>query len=159
MNKKTNKVIVLGDDFGNVITASQNNPEYGYIKLQQNVLLVDHNNWVQHKKRHCIITGKLEDLKALDFKANQELEGKIIVKEQCMPFSEYNSEKELKMAGNTNVVCRIDDQPIYRKAFFTTNLNEQDILLEHTNREEIKEALEDLKNVEKIINETVNLNN
>ena len=37
--------------------------------------------------------------------------------------------------------CVYEDQPIYRKSFFTTNLKEQDEFITHTNGDEIREAL------------------
>lgn len=133
------KVTVVADDLGNVISMSQN-PEFGYIKLAQNVSTMV-NGWLKVQKRTVLIAGKINELQSLNLKANQEFPGKIVVKEQLVPFDTKNAERELKKAGNTEVVCRIDDQPIYRKTFYVENENEHDVLLQHTNTDEIREAL------------------
>jgi predicted esterase len=34
----------------------------------------------------------------------------------------------------------VDDEPIYRQTFYTQNLNEPDIFIQHTNTDEIKDV-------------------
>ncbi len=86
------------------------------------------------------IKGKIEDLKMFGFKNNESIPGKIVVRESFMPFNLKDSERDLKIAGDTGIICRVDDQPIYRQTFFTYDLNAQDELIAHTNTDEIREV-------------------
>ena len=69
------------------------------------------------------------------------LPGKIVVVESLTPFNPENPDRDLKIAGGTGVICRIDDQPIYRQTFYSTNPNSYDQLLAHNNSTEIKEVM------------------
>ena len=51
------------------------------------------------------------------------LPGKIVVVESLTPFNPENPDRDLKIAGGTGVICRIDDQPIYRQTFYKYFLN------------------------------------
>ena len=134
------KVRVVADATGNIIGVSQNNPEYGYIRVQQVVSQVNDEGWLRMSKRSALLKGKVEDLVEMNYKENQELPGKIVVKESFVPFNPENPERDLKIAGSTGVICRVDDQPIYRQTFFTGNESAQDELITHTNTMEIKEV-------------------
>jgi hypothetical protein len=63
-----------------------------------------------------------------------------VVKEQLKPFNKRNPEKDLKVAGDTGITCMVDDQPIYRKSFYSQDDNAKDVLVAHTNVEAIKAA-------------------
>lgn len=143
------KVTVTADELGNVICASLN-PEIGYIKLEQQVNSFN-GNWVKNQKRTALIFGKIEDLRLLDLTANQQLDGKIIIEESFVPFNVKNAEREMKMAGETGIHCHVDGQPIYRRSRYTKNINEQDTFIQHTNTEEIKEALAAMKSVNVVL--------
>ncbi len=143
------KVTVTADELGNVICASLN-PEIGYIKLEQQVNSFN-GNWVKNQKRTALIFGKIEDLRLLDLTANQQLDGKIIIEESFVPFNVKNAEREIKMAGETGIHCHVDGQPIYRRSRYTKNINEQDTFIQHTNTEEIKEALAAMKSVNVVL--------
>lgn len=134
------KVKVTADKKGNVITVSEKNPEFGHIRVEQEVVQINDRGWLQTTTRSAIINGKVEDLLKTGFKDGSEIPGKIVVIESLKPFNLENPEKNMKIAGDTGVVCRMDDQPIYRQTFFTTNQNSFDELLMHTNTEEIKTA-------------------
>jgi hypothetical protein len=135
-----NFVNVIGDEMGNVITPSSNNDEYGYVRVEQKAATINTEGWVKVSKRSAIIKGKIEDLKQFGFQKDKTIPGKIIVKESFVPFNIINPERDLKYAGDTGVVCRVDDQPIYRQSFFTTDLNQHDDLISHNNSDEIREA-------------------
>jgi hypothetical protein len=64
----------------------------------------------------------------------------IVVIESLTPFNSENPERDLKIAGDTGVICRYDDQPIYRQSFYTSNMNANDQFIVHTNSQEIKEV-------------------
>jgi len=137
---KQSKVRVTADANGNVIGVSQNNPEYGYVRVEQSVTQISEAGWLKPVKRSALIKGKVEDLAQAGFVEGYELSGKIIVKESLTPFNPENPDKDLKIAGQTGVVCRIDDQPIYRQTFFTSNQDAYDELITHDNSIEIKEV-------------------
>lgn len=143
----TKKVVVSADEQGNIIGVSQNNPEYGYIRVEQTVNQISYDGWLRLSKRSSLIKGLVTDLVEAGFTQGQELPGKIVVKESLTPFNSVTPDKDLKIAGDTGVICRLDDQPIYRQSFYTENPNEYDHLIMHTNREEIKEVQEANRNV------------
>ena len=134
------KVIVTADENGNVIGVSKNNPEFGYIRVEQTAPMVTDKGWLKISKRSSLIKGKVEDLQSLTYNAGQQLPGTIVVKEALTAFNTENPDRDLKIAGETGVVCRIDDQPIYRQTFYTTNPNAFDELITHDNAEEIREV-------------------
>lgn len=145
----TTKVKVTADELGNVITPTAN-PEIGYIKLEQKANIIN-GNWIKNQKKTCLIFGKFEDLQEFGFKKNDELDGNIIIEESFIPFNEKNAEKEMKMAGDTGVPCLVDGQPIYRRTRYTTNPSETDILIQHNNTNQIKEAIDANKELSLIL--------
>jgi hypothetical protein len=135
------KVKVTADQNGNVVGVSQNNPEYGYIRVEQQAIQINEQGWLRNVKRSALLKGKVTDLIDTGYKAETELPGKIVVVESLTPFNMENPDRDLKIAGATGIVCRIDDQPIYRQTFYTTNPNAFDELITHTNSDEIKEVM------------------
>jgi hypothetical protein len=144
------KVIVTADENGNVIGISKNNPEYGYIRVEQTAPMVTDKGWLKISKRSSLIKGKVEELQSLNYSAGSQLPGIIVIKESLTPFNNDNPDRDLKIAGETGVVCRIDDQPIYRQTFYTTNPNSYDELITHDNSEEIREVQAAQKAMSKI---------
>lgn len=134
-------VRVIADKNGNIIGQSKNNPEYGYIRVQQQTVQINEQGWLKSVRRSALIKGKMEDLIAADYKEGSELPGKIIVMESLVPFNEVNPDRDLKIAGSTGIICRIDDEPIYRQTFYTTNPNATDEFVMHNNSEEIKDVM------------------
>ncbi len=133
-------VTVAADKNGNVIGVSQNNPEYGYIRVEQVATQINDQGWLRNVKRSALIKGKVEDLLACNYKEGSEIQGKIVVKESFEPFNPVNPDRDLKVAGETGVICRVNDQPIYRQTFFTQNMNATDELITHTNTDEIRDV-------------------
>lgn len=136
-----NKVKVTADQNGNVIVINENKPEYGYIRVEQETVQINGGGWLNISKRSAFINGKVEDLLKADYKNGQEIFGKIVIMESLVPFNPTNPDKNLKLAGTSGVICRVDDQPIYRQAFYTGNPNAYDELIMHTNSEEIKDVI------------------
>jgi hypothetical protein len=136
-----NSVKVAADKNGNVIGVSENNPEYGYIRIEQVATQINNEGWLRNVKRSALIKGKVEDLVDCAYQEGEVLPGKIIVVESFKPFNSLNPDRDLKIAGSTGIICRVDDQPIYRQTFYTTNVNAVDELITHDNTEEIKEVL------------------
>lgn len=144
-----NKVRVTADTDGNVVNVSKN-PEFGYIRVEQRATVVNADGWLRISKRSCLIPGKLDDLVEAGFTSGQELPGRIVVKESFDPFNTVNPDRDIKVAGETGIICRVDDQPIYRQTFYTTDPNAQDELIAHNNTDEIRDALEAKRQIEKL---------
>jgi hypothetical protein len=136
----TTKVTVAADKNGNIIGVSENNPEYGWMRVEQHVRVINDRGWLRNTKRSALIKGKVQDLVDCNYQLGEEIPGKIIVVESLTPFNPENPDRDLKIAGETGVICRIDDQPIYRQTFYTPNVNAEDDLLMHSNTEEIREV-------------------
>jgi hypothetical protein len=139
------KVIVTADAAGCVIGIAPKNPEFGYIRVQQTRPIITDWGWVKLKTLSALIKGSIADLKALNFRSGQELPGKIVVREQTLPFDNNNTDKNIKIAGTCGIQCRYYDELIYRDTFYTTNLAAEDQLIPHTNNDEIREAQVRLK--------------
>ncbi len=143
------KVTVTADPSGQAIVPSANNSEFGYVRVAQTRNIVDERGWLRNKPVAALILGSVSDLKEAGYKANQELEGKIIIRESLTPFNKKSPEKDLKVAGKTGITCMVGEKPIYRKAFFSQDPQANDELLpavyetvggkkvSHTNAEEI----------------------
>jgi hypothetical protein len=135
------KVMVVADaTTGAVINQSVNNPEYGFIRIEQFVNHYDDNGFLRRRKLSALISGPLSDLQDADYYAGMELSGRIIVQESLTPWNEKNPNRELKVAGSTGIVCRIEGQPIYRRTLYTEKENLTDIFLAHDNVDELRHA-------------------
>lgn len=130
------KVSVSSDELGNVIRQSSN-PEYGYIIVTQRVPIMK-GRFMNAQNRSAIIAGKMEDLQEMKLIAGQELDGKIYIIESLLQSDPNDVTKDMKLAGKDGIPCLLDDCPIYRQSFYTTNLGVQDILIAHNNVDEIK---------------------
>jgi hypothetical protein len=150
------KIKIVADADGNIIVQSQNSPEYGYIRATQQAIEINNEGWLKSVTRSTLLKGKMEDLLLAGYTDQTELPGKIIVIESLFPFNTENPTKNLKIAGKTGVICRYDDQPIYRQTFYTTNDNAIDQLISHTNSEEIKDAMASQKLLVSLSQEKVN---
>jgi hypothetical protein len=134
------KVIVVANENGEVVQKSENNSEYGHIRVEQSRSIIDDRGWLSRKKLVALIPGKVQDLEDADYRDGQELEGKIVVKESIEPFNVKYPERDLKYAGTTGIICKSENNPIYRKAIYTLDMTATDELVEHTNGNEIRKA-------------------
>jgi hypothetical protein len=136
------KVVVLADETTKaVVNVSDNNPEYGYIRVKQTRILADEKSgFLRAKTITALMPGLIDDLKACEFHEGQVISGKIVIEESLTPFNKKNPERDLKIAGKTGIVCRQDGQPIYRRTRFSFNESAADTYVEHTNSEELKAA-------------------
>ena len=139
-NSNSNSVKVVADDLGNVIRISSNNPEYGVIRVVQESVQFS-NGWMRRKEKSALIPGFVEDLQSLGWKNGQEINGQVVVKESLDSFNENDPERDLKYAFEGGPLCVYEDQPIYRRTFFTTDMNDYDQFIQHTNIAEIREAI------------------
>ena len=135
------KVIVTADPTTNsVVNVSQNKPEWGYIRVQQVRTMIDDNGFLKRKSVSAIVPALLEDLQASGFFAGQQLDGKIIVEESLEPFNKKTPERDLKVAGETGIVCTFGGLPIYRRTKYSLDGLATDTLIKHDNIEELRAA-------------------
>lgn len=134
------KVTVIADETGAVINLSANNSEFGFVKVQQVRTMIDDNGFLKRKPVNALIQGKIEELREAGFYAGQQLDGKIVIEEALQPFNKKAPEKDLKVAGDTNIVCTLGGLPIYRRTKFTFTSNVEDHLIKHDNIDELRSA-------------------
>lgn len=134
------KVIVTGNEAGQVVIASKENSHYGHIRVEQKRTMMTNKGWVQSKVLSALIHGTVEELESLNFMAGEILPGKIVIKESLVPFNPKDPSVDYKIAGKTGLVCRVDDQPIYRKCFYNASGTDIDELIAHTNADQIRKA-------------------
>jgi hypothetical protein len=144
--KMNAKVRVCAEEStGAVIVRSQNNADYGHIRVEQTRMLIDDNGFARKRTLSALIPGTVEDLKMFGWTAGQEISGQVIVKESLEPFNTKNPERDYKMGGKTDVVCCVDGEPIYRKHFYTLSEGNEDISIAHDNGDAISAAYAVLK--------------
>lgn len=162
MNNQISDVYVAGDDMGNVITVSNNNPEYGWITLKQDTTDVS-NGWINTKTRSTIIMSTIDTLEKLDLAVGEVMDGRIVIREQVTPFS--TPDRDVKRAGAEGpVLLDADGNTIYRRTFFvsqgTINANPaegEDMLIPHANVEEVKEFNASQRSVTRVETKQENL--
>ena len=137
---KTQSCQVSPDEQGNAIRVSKNNSDYGHVRITQDRVIFNTNGWVNKKTLTTLIHGTVEDLQAMNFSTEQPLNGKIVVREQLEPFNTNDPDRDLKMAGDTGIVCCEHGQPIYRKTFYDASGTMEDTYIAHTNGDAIRAA-------------------
>jgi hypothetical protein len=140
-----NKVIVTAGEGGAVIIQSTKNPDFGYIRVEQNRTAIGNDGWVDTKVLSALIRGTVKNLRLLGLTEGQELPGKVRVIEQLEPFNHANPEKDYKIAGQTGIVCTFEERPIFRNSFYSEDPNALDELVKHDNADAIKAKLASLK--------------
>jgi hypothetical protein len=133
------KVFVVADETGAVINVSRN-ADYGYFRVEQTKTMVDDNGFLRRKTISAIVPSLMEDLQASGLHAGQVLEGKIVIEESLEPFNKKNPERDLKVAGETGIVCTLGGMPIYRRTKYTLNTALADTVINHDNIEELRAA-------------------
>lgn len=134
------KVNIIADDMGNVIRQSSTNSEFAHVRLQQERVTFGNTGWVKKSVLSTLLHGKLEDLQSLGLENVKTLPGKIVVKESLEPFNNNDPDRDYKYAGETGIICCQEGQPIYRKTFYVSDITAEDVLVAHTNGQDIKEA-------------------
>lgn len=143
MNASQKKVkVVANATTGAVVNVSENNPEYGYVKLEQKRPFIDDNGFLKPRTVSTLLQGAVEDLSDMEFFAGQELDGNIQVKESLDPFSKKYPENDLKKAGETGIVCTQEGSPIYRKTVYDMTGSKKDEFVQHDNIAELRAAYE-----------------
>lgn len=107
---------------GVVITPNPNKPDFGTIRLDQEVVTV-RNNFINKSKRSVFVAGNIEVLKSLDYKAGQLIPGKIIMEESFEPFYDGQSPK---INPTTKDVITKEGKPVYFQYILTEDMNATD---------------------------------
>ena len=134
------KVKVLKNEDGSVLNVSERNPEYAWVRVQQIKTIVDETGFLRRKPVSAVVSGHIDDMKAMNFFADQELPGNVLIKESLVPFNTKDPQRDLKIAGDTGIVCTLEGLPIYRKTYWSTKPNVEEVLVQHDNKEQIKAA-------------------
>ena len=134
------KVIVTADATTNAVINVSENPEWGYLRVQQVRTMIDDNGFLKRKSVSAIVPGLLSDLQESGFFAGQQLDGKILVVESLEPFNKKTPERDLKVAGETGIVCTFGGLPIYRRTKYSLDGLATDSLIKHDNVEELRAA-------------------
>lgn len=124
-------VIVTADQAGRVIVPA--GTDFGYIRVEQSTTKFTDRGFAVKSIVSALVFAKLDVLKSLGWQDNQEIEGKIIIKESLTPFNKKNPEKDYKTAGETGILCTKNGKPIYRRAVYTTDMSAVDTLIAHDN--------------------------
>jgi hypothetical protein len=136
------KVTVIADETTGAVVNTSNNSDYGYVKVQQIRTMIDDNGFLRRKAVSALIPGLLAELKESNFFAGQQLDATIVVEESLTPFNAKTPERDLKIAGETGIVCTLGGLPIYRRTKVSFTNNAQDTLIKHDNVAELKAAYE-----------------
>ena len=139
MSSKKVKVVANATT-GAVVNVSENNTEYGYVRLEQKRPFIDDNGFLKPRTVSTLIQGEVVDLQDQKYFAGQELEGNIQVKESMEPFNTKYPENDLKKAGETGIICTLGGSPIYRKTVYDPTGSKADVLVQHDNVEELRAA-------------------
>jgi hypothetical protein len=124
-------VIVTADQDGRVIVPA--GTDFGYIRVQQcNVKFTDRGFAVTNTLS-ALVFGKSSVLRSFGWQDGQEIEGKIVIKESFTPFNTKDPDKDLKVAGKSNIVCTKNGRKIYRRAVYTQDLETQSEFIKHDN--------------------------
>jgi hypothetical protein len=125
---------------GAIVNVSENNPDYAYIRLEQTKAIVDDNGFLKNRTISALLQGDTQDLRDLAWFENQEVPGKICIKESLEAFNSKNPERDLKKAGDTGIICSVEGSPIYRKTTWDPTGTKVESYVQHDNVAELRAA-------------------
>jgi hypothetical protein len=136
------KVVAMQD--GSIVKQSSN-PEFGFIRVSQETVSIV-NGWIRKNSRSALFNGNFKDLQSMGLRAGSVFPGKLVIDEALEAFNPGPyQDRDLKYAFEGGPLCVFEDMPIYRRTRYTENVNEMDTLIQHTNTEEIRAAVEKRK--------------
>ena len=140
--------IVANAKSNNLVTGYKNNPEYGYIQLEQTAMSIASNGWIREQKRVCILRAKVDLLKSF-VNANKSLQlpGTIVIKEYLesdLPEAimetlnknvdyETRIESFIKRAGVDGDELTLGGERILRFSNYDSSGQDHDVLIQHDN--------------------------
>lgn len=135
----TVKVTTSKKDSTEILGISTNNPDYGYIRVEENSgLTFGNGGWLNSSSKTALIKGKTADLKLFiqknNVKVGFEVPGQIVIIEQTTPFYAGQQPKVNPSTGEVlYVTVNGVKTPIYRQTEFTQDMTRQDFMLQHEN--------------------------
>ena len=132
--------VVADATTGAVVRVSENNPDFASVRVEQTRMVIGNNNFIERKTVSALLQGSTTDLSLMGFYAGQELPGTIVIEESLTAFNKKTPERDLKVAGDTGIICTVGGQPIYRRAVYSSASNAQDTLIKHDNVEQLRTA-------------------
>lgn len=133
---------VVPTETGMVIRVNEKNKDFGYVLLRQLRDEFSENGFIEEKPVTCLVKGPVDVLKRKNWKPWQEIKGKIVVQESLEPFREKSLEYDVKMSSSEGGVMLVhEDQPIFRRTFYSVNPEKEDNYIQHTNVEEVRAAV------------------
>lgn len=131
------QVKVKANEDGSLITVSENNTDYGWIRLEQERFVL--GSWAQNKTVSALMMGTVENLElivnSLNLQDGSEVPGQIVTKMSHEPF--YPGQG-MHSYGDSGIPCLKDGQPIYRQTLYTQDLTETDELIAWNNQEDYR---------------------
>ncbi len=133
---------VVPTESGMVIRVNEKNKDFGYVVLRQVREEFSENGFIEEKAVTCLVKGELSILKRRNWKPWQSLKGKIVVQESLTPFREKSIDYDIKMSSREGGVALVfEDQPIFRRTFYSLNAEKEDTFIQHTNVDEVRAAI------------------
>lgn len=121
-------------DTGKFVTPNENNSDYGVVRVDSETCTFN-KGFLNVEKRTAFVPGKVSNLE-MWVKLGQPT-GKVAVHESFQPF--YDNQVA-KINPSTGEEVKVDGKPVYRKAFYTEDAADVDILIKATVATEIKAA-------------------
>lgn len=134
-----NKVNVKIEKDGSYIHKSEGGK--GHIKLYEKRVMFKNGRAITKEVR-TILKGDLGTLESIKLNKDNTLNGKIVIEESLVPFRDAT--KDIKVAGLTKTPCKLKGKIIYRKTYYTNDINTEDILISHDNHEELSNSFKKL---------------
>jgi len=151
--------LVYNKDTKAAYTAYQNNPEYGYIQVEEAQIQLRSLTWVGKTRRVALIKGDVESLKTwvLENAKGGKLPGQIVVREyeegavpdelyrELIGDTEVRDYEEavkpfIKLAGKDGVPLTIGGNRILRFSFYDETGELEDIKVQHDNSDDVASA-------------------
>tara|TARA_R100000231_G_scaffold46258_4_gene39752 strand:+ start:2337 stop:2933 length:597 start_codon:yes stop_codon:yes gene_type:complete len=151
------KIKVVPDELGNIIRVSKNNPKWGFIRVQQELGMWNKQGFFDHKTRSYLMKGEIEKLQPLGITADTTFEGNLVRIESFEPFRNTEPERDLKIAGDTGVICKGVDpdtgeiRDIYHTMEYDASGTVKDQLIPHVNGQEIRDAQGNTTTTDKVV--------
>ena len=123
-------VKVTANDEGEVVIQNENNPDFGYIRLEQEITSME-DGFLNHTTRSALVGGRYEELNEVGFTEGQIFPGKIVVEESLEPF--YDNQQP-KINPESGEILVKDGRPIYRQSRYTEDDSQVDSKIQHTNQ-------------------------
>lgn len=125
---------------GNVITPSENNPEWGTVRVDSENISFS-NGMMNVSKRSAFIRGRVAHLELMKFRAGQTLKGKIQKQESFEPFYENQPPK---INPTTQEVVLTNGRETYLQFQYVEDENALDLWIAETPVEQEETAQEAL---------------